>query len=477
MLSQKERDFQPHVVSLEALVPDDNFYREVEAKLDLSFVRDLVRHLYKPFGRPSIDPVVFFKLQLIMFFEGIRSERQLMDMAAMRLDHRWYLGYDLDEAVPNHSSLTRIRDRFGITIFQQFFERIVELCIEADLVWGRELFFDGTMVAANADFDQQVPKFYWQATQAHLAQVFDETTSPPTPAPPVLVQRYDGSQRVVRKNDYKRQADYFVNPHDPQATPTGRHQLGYRLHYVVDGGRARVILAALATPSAIHDPTPMLDLAWWTRFRWQLKVRYAVADQRYGTSANLAGLESNGLTAFIPVFRDAVEKQPQRFPKSMFTYDPDNDHYICPQGHVLNYRFTTHKQLRKYQIKGSICRACPLMPKCTKSRNGRSISHSIHKVYEDRVASYQPTAAYKKAMRKRQVWIEPKFGEVKDWHQGRRYRLRGILKVNIEALLKAAGQNIKQLLKGKPQQNRPQPPANVAALRLFSTVIPTTVPF
>jgi hypothetical protein len=126
--------------------------------------------------------------------------------------------------------------------------------------------------------------------------------------------------------------------------------------------------------------------------------------------------------------------------------------------------------LRKYQIPGGICRACPVMDKCTKSRIGRSISHSIHKVYEDRVADYQQTEAYKKAMRKRQVWIEPKFGEVKEWHQGRRYRLRGILKVNIEALLKAAGQNIKQLLKGNRAPNKPLPPANQAALRQFLSI-------
>jgi transposase len=106
MLAEKERTFQPCVVSLEAPVPDDNFYRQVEAKLDLSFVRDLVRDHYSfRMGRPSVDPVVFFKLQLIMFFEGTRSERQLMETVNLNLAHRWYIGYDLDEAVPDHSSL------------------------------------------------------------------------------------------------------------------------------------------------------------------------------------------------------------------------------------------------------------------------------------------------------------------------------------------------------------------------------------
>ena len=176
MMSEKQRVFTPQIALLETIVPSDNFYRQLESKLDLSFIRDLVQPLYKPFGRPSIDPVVFFKLQLIMFFEGIRSERQLMHMVSMRLDCRWYLGYDLNEAVPDHSSLTKIRDRYGLEVFQRFFEQIVQLCLEAGLVWGHELFFDGTLSEANADYDQQVPRFFWEA-QHHLDTLFRSVDS------------------------------------------------------------------------------------------------------------------------------------------------------------------------------------------------------------------------------------------------------------------------------------------------------------
>jgi transposase len=110
--------------------------------LDLSFVRDLVRPLYARCGRPSVDPVVFFKLQLVMFFEGLRSERELMRVAADRLSVRWYLGYDLHEPLPDHSNLTRTRERFGLPVFRLFFERIVEECAKAGLVRGDEMFFD-----------------------------------------------------------------------------------------------------------------------------------------------------------------------------------------------------------------------------------------------------------------------------------------------------------------------------------------------
>jgi len=151
MLGQKTKDFQIHSdVSLDNLFPENNFYRQVEQCIDLGFVRELVRDLYSDFGRPSIDPVVFFKQQLIAFFVGIPSERQLMENVNLNLAHRWIIGYDLFEEVPDHRSLSMIRERYGMETFQQFFEQIVELCIEAGLVWGEELYFGCTKVHANA---------------------------------------------------------------------------------------------------------------------------------------------------------------------------------------------------------------------------------------------------------------------------------------------------------------------------------------
>ena len=141
---------QPIAVSLEALVPRDHFYRHLEATLDFSFVREWAREHYTERGRPSIDPVVSLKLQPVLFFEGVRPERQLSATTSLNLAHRWYLGHALDEALPDHSRLTRIRQRLGIDVFQRFFEQVVDLCQAAGLVWGRELYFDAMKVEANA---------------------------------------------------------------------------------------------------------------------------------------------------------------------------------------------------------------------------------------------------------------------------------------------------------------------------------------
>lgn len=182
MMGRKDRIPTPiSALTLEELVPADHFYRHLDRVLDLSFVRELVRGCYaEGVGRPSIDPIIFFRLQLVMFFEGIRSERLLMRLVADRLSIRWYLGYNLGEPLPDHSSLTRIRERYGLEVFRQFFETIVEQCQQAGLVWGRELYVDATHVLADASLDSLAPRFAVearaasQAIHAHLGGLFSQ---------------------------------------------------------------------------------------------------------------------------------------------------------------------------------------------------------------------------------------------------------------------------------------------------------------
>ena len=173
------------------LFPLEHFYRHLERELDLSFVRDWVKECYAPNGRPSIDPVVFFKLELILFFEGLRSERQLIEIASVNLAHRWYVGYNLDEPLPDHSSLTRVRQRLGVDVFRRFFEHVVDLCNQAGLIWGKELLVDATKVRANASMDSLVPRLA-EVVDDHLVELFGDQGDPAEPvteeddAPPLL---------------------------------------------------------------------------------------------------------------------------------------------------------------------------------------------------------------------------------------------------------------------------------------------------
>lgn len=479
MLGHKTRNFRQHEsISLEDLVPKDNFYRQVERSIDLGFVRDLANEFYSDIGRPSIDPVVFFKLQLIAFFEGIRSERQLMETVNLNLAHRWFIGYDLDEPVPDHSSLSKIRDRYGLETFQQFFERIVELCIEAGLVWGEELYFDSTKVQANAAIDRLIPRLEWKAQQ-HLHELFakkgdldgtdrEETTSPDEESllddqfdpeqesatvltPQELVEKYDGSRLTgVRKPSYERLTDREVCPTDPDAAPMqpsegGSSIMGYSNHYIVDGGKQRIILHALVTPASIMDNTPLLDLVRWVCERWQLKPKQATGDTKYGTIPNIVGLEQMDIRAYLPT--PDFSHRTKFYPADQFQYDAENDQYVCPRG--LTLRLTSRRkseQVYVYAADPKVCDACPVKGECTDSKSGRHIFRSFFQEDLDRVKAYQETEAYQKAMRKRALWTEPLFGEAKQFHQMRRFRLRRLLKVNIEGVMIAAGQNLKRLI-------------------------------
>ena len=347
MMGTKARRFAPLInVSLEDLVPADHFYRHLERTLDLSFVREFVQQTYAGGGRPSIDPIVFFKLQLVMFFEGIRAARQLMRHAADRLSVRWFIGYDLGEPLPDHSSLTRIRERYGVEVFRRFFEQIVEQCQHTKLVWGRELYIDGTKVQANASKDSLTPRFF---VEAHLSTLFSDQAEEATgegeqdasqdesastePSPqlekssPValptsfsLEQRCELSQqnearhdwieqlgaqdRSVKGRSYQRMADYFVSTTDPDATlmeTTKGADMGYRTHYVVDGGKARIILGVLVTPSEVMDNQPMRDLIFRTCFRWKLRPRHVTGDTKYGTTDNIVALEREHIHAYVPI--------------------------------------------------------------------------------------------------------------------------------------------------------------------------------
>ena len=503
MMGSKQRDFAPLIhVSLEDLVPQDHFYRHLERTLDLSFVRTFVRDSYAHGGRPSIDPVVFFKLQLVMFFDGIRSERQLMQMAADRLSVRWYLGYDLGEPLPDHSSLTRIRTRYGVEIFRRFFDIIVEQCQQAGLVWGKELYVDATKVNANASLDSLKPRFF---VEAHLNNLFSaqsedspEGTGQQTPQAeaagsqpveqeemPIPMQlpislspqeqehlaqenavRHDWIEqqgrpdRSVIRGSYRRMADFVVSTTDPDATvmPTkgdGRH-LGYHTHYVVDGGKSRIILAVLATPSEVMENQPMLDLVFHARFRHKLWPRQTTGDTTYGTIENIVAMERQHIRAYVPL--PDCDKRTSFYGKQEFRYDAERDVYICPNNAVLplhTYAYTERE--KRYQGDAATCNACPLKPECTTSNQGRVLKRNFDEEYVEQVRMYHATEPYQKAMRKRSVWVEPLFAEGKDWHGMRRFRLRGLWRVNCEALIRATGQNLKRLLKKRGWGRRPWP--------------------
>jgi transposase len=447
---------RPVAVSLDRLVPRDHFYRYLDARLDLDFVRDWVKAAYPDRGRPSIDPVVFFKLYLVMFFEGLRSERQLLALAADRLSVRWYLGYGLDEALPDASGFTRIRQRLGLEVFRRFFEHVVDLCQDAGLVWGKEVLADATRVPGNAAVESLVPRLR-EVVDDHLVALFAGDAAPDHsddaardgPGRWDLLEECRLDPSRPPSGSYRRLSDRKISRTDPDAAAMsmrdGHIVLGYQDHYLVDGGKARIILHCLVTPGDVAENHVLLDQFRRTLFRRKLRPARLVADAKYASGENIRALEEQGVRAYMPL--PEWDKSSPYYHTAAFAYDAKRDIYRCPRGEVLKLEWTDEAGQRAiYRARAASCNSCPVKSECTRSNQGRLVSRSFHAEYLDRVRSYRGTAAYEKALRKRNVWVEPLFAEAKQWHGLRRFRLRGLVNVNIEALLVATGQHLKRWL-------------------------------
>ena len=362
-----------------------------------------------------------------------------METVALNLAHRWYLGYRLDEPLPDHSSLTRIRTRLGLPIVERFFAHVVALCQQAGLVWGKELIVDATKVRANADVDSLVPRYSAEA-KAHLGELFADSaaeltvaqtttvadhptedrssgatgveepavvagvTGPDPVAPTRLPFRGTATEerRLTEQNQAgwklldehrldpdrpascsdQRTTDSKVSTTDPDAAPMRAHvgdrtTLGYHDHYVVDGGKHRIILAAFVTPADVMENTPMLDLLHRVRFRWKVHPLRAVGDTTYGTSENIGALEDAGIRASVPL-PDFDTRTPS-FGASHFTYDPTRDAYRCPQGHPLPRRKAKYTEaVVVYRADAATCNGCPLKGQCTASDQGRTLQRSFY---------------------------------------------------------------------------------------------------
>ena len=201
---------------------------------------------------------------------------------------------------------------------------------------------------------------------------------------------------------------------------------------------------------------PMLDLLWRTCFRWRLWPDQVTGDTTYGTAAIIVALEHQHIRPYVPL--PNWDQRTEFFGQRDFRYEAERDVYVCPNGeelHLLPSGCT--EQFQQYRAKASVCNACPLKARCTTSMQGRKLSRPVAEDAFERVRAYHQTEAYQKAMRKRKVWVEPLFAEAKDWHGLRRFRLRRLWRVNCEALLIAAGQNLKRLLSKRGWGRRPLP--------------------
>lgn len=435
-----QKDLFAYNVDLDRRVRASNPLRQVAAVIDFSFVRHEVASTYGHNGNVSVDPEVILKMMFLLFYDNVSSERQLMSIIPERLDYLWFLGYGLNDDIPDHSVLSKARARWGSEVFEKLFVRTVAACVHAGLVDGTKIHMDGSLIKANASTD---------------AVVY---------GPPELVAALRAAYREQEQKLDEQSAGGSVNQThlnttDPDAqlarTGSNASRPAYKHHRAVDNAQG-VITAQLTTGGVVKEDTQLPALSEQHECHCAAKVQTIVADSQYGTVQNFLHCQSRGIAAHMADVKTAQNRAGQRsefFRDDQFIYDATTDAYTCPAGQRMKrWQHRPDKQAWQYMAGAKICAACQLRSQCTKARWGRRIQRLNEQAKVD-AARRQAASPRAVADRKRRRHLmEGSFADAANNHGFKRSRWRGLWRQQIQNSLIAACQNVRILLRCRPDR-------------------------
>ena len=424
-----------HHVNLDKRVPQTHILRKVDEKIDFDFIYREVKDTYGLNGNVSVPPPVILKMMLLLVLYNVRSERELMLTIPERFDWLWFLGYELDSEIPNHSVLSKARARWGVKAFKAFFERIVWQCIEAGLVDGRKLFVDTSLIDADASNNSVVDM---HSLKRYLNKGYSQ-----------LEKRLDGLEveKITTVNSR------YISPTDPDASVTrhsgGKSKLRYKTHRAVDS-KEEVITATKVTPGSVDDGELLKEMIDTHQSNTQRSVDTVVADSKYGTIDNFLLCHHRGIRAHIPSLEETHRgsgRQKGIFPKQAFIYNSDTDTFSCPAGHTLKKRHY-HKRRNHYEYKAppELCANCQLREECTRSKDGRTLKRHLRQDELDIMLEHAKSTEAKRDIKTRQHLSERSFGQSTRYGY-KRARWRRLWRMQIQDFLIAATQNIMVLIK------------------------------
>ncbi len=433
-----QKEMFSYEVNLDRRVRADHPLRAVRALIDFSFVRQEVAHCYGYNGQVSVDPEVILKLMFLLFLDNVKSERELMRMLPERLDYLWFLGFGLEDEVPDHSVLSKARARWGQTIFESLFVRTVQQCVQAGLVDGTKLHLDGSLIDASASRDSVVkasPELITALKRAY--QVEERKLEGHTGAPhyqPVnatLCSMTDPDAPCVRNS---------------KIGASGDTRPRYKQHRAVDD-RCGVITATVTTPGDVAEPTQTVPLIEQHQRNGSGAVATVIGDQQYGTIDNHRTLQQRGICTHLKIM-PGRPRTPGRFAPDEFAYDEATDRYRCPAGQWLHPRgYDAQRQHTEYVTRKGVCAACPLRPQCTNSKHSRMVSRYREHALVLRARAQATSKAARADYRRRRHLMEGSFAQSANCHGGKRSRWRRLWRQQIQDWLIAACLKVRLLVK------------------------------
>ena len=428
---------------LEDQVPENHLLRLIDRHINLDFIRTKLKDTYSDTGRPSIDPELLLRILLIGYVYGVTSERKLMEELRMHLAWRWFTGLGFDQEIPHHSTFSKNRHgRFQESnLFQELFEEIVARCVAVGLVKGEHMSVDGSFIQANADHHRRVPP----EQLAEVAKV-NHTVREYL----VELERENPVEPPVEQQDKVSTTD----PDSTYATKGGPARLGYYDNYLVDNASC-VIVGVQATAARLsQESVAARDMIERYRERYGSLPQTLAADTTYGNGEMLQWLDERGIAAYIRVKHNPA-RETGLYRVDQFTYVPEVNCYICPQGKPMKYvGISTRNRTHLYYSTVKCCGECPQKNRCTR---GKFRALAIHTCEPARQRAYARanTPGFAISQRARRK-VEALFAELKNYIGLRRLRLRRMRFVREQFYLAAMAQNLKRLVRFLNRRSTPQ---------------------
>jgi len=498
LFMQGRKSFAPKMiyqVNLETLVPQDHFYRKLDASLDLHFLYKETAGYYGTEGQESIDPIVFFKIILVGYLNNINSDRQLLRYCSDCLSVRWFLRYDIDEELPWYSTISRTRQLYGEEVFLNLFKKVLTMCVDKGMVRGKRQAVDSAFIKANASLDSLVEKEIVDDAEAYAHELNENSDEPITPV-------HDKAKKTItpqkKKNvdqhhhwkakEYKDQPrsgnsiredengnlirPKFLSNHthesksDPDARisvkPGKARQLNYFGQMAVDDAH-HVITAACADYADKRDSQCFENILNQTIENLrenEIALQQITADTAYSSGDVLQYIEDHNIDAYIPNFGQYINE------REGFIYNKELDRYECQRGNraILPCKGvrsdSTGYQRKTYRSSERTCKHCPLREQCCGKRtNFKKIDDNLHKPLYDKMHVKMQTAYARKMIRIRSKTVEPVLGTLINFLNMKRVNTRGIKQANKHVMMAALCYNLKKLLNFNKRRPKIKPQA------------------
>ena len=433
-------------------VPEDNFYRRLKDLLDFNFLYKRTSVYYGKEGQKSLDPLVFMKLMLVGYLENLNSDRRIISTAKLRLDILYFIGYNLDEELPWHSTLSRTRQLYGQEVFTEVFRAVLKQCIDKGMVAGRRQAVDGVYVKANASLDSMIER----EILTDAVNYGEELDANQEEANVLVVDIKKNRPREYNELAPKKNPTNktHFSPSDPDAKMSVKPGKVTALNYLgevsVDTASHIIthIQAFEATQRDSQCLPSVIENLVETLNQNGIQVEEIVADKGFSSGEALKALEKNNITGYIPNRGQFV------FEKPGFIYNREEDHYTCLNNKIIVYK-GTYETLpgiynKEYRISRKECKRCPIKDQCSGYKNKATVLRdTIDRPFYEKMHIRMQTKKARALMKKRQATVEPVIGTLVNYLGMKKVNTKGLQQANKCMTLSAVAYNIKKLLKHK----------------------------